>query len=166
MRTEPVVSHGEPTTSTLRWFKRLQRIPGHHWLIQRAIAFGAPYSATIRPHLLEAEPYRLVIAMKKRRAVTNHMRTVHAAAIANLAELAGSACVQLSIPSTARWIPSGLSVRYLKKAHTDLRAVCEFDPPDWYRKQDIVIPIDIYDLNCERVATANLDMRIGPKPKA
>lgn len=106
----------------------------------------------------------MVIAMEKRRAVTNHMRTVHAAAIANLAELTGSACVQMSIPSTARWIPCGLAVRYLEKARTDLRATCEFEPPDWHHKQDTPIPIEVHDLNGVKVATAILDMRIGPKP--
>ncbi len=148
----------------ITWFQRLQKIPGHHLLIQLGIALGAPYSANIRPRIVYAAPYHLEVMMRKRHAVTNHMRTVHAAALANLMELTASGCVQMNIPASARWIPSGLDIRYLKKARTDLRAVCRFEPPDWQRKQDIDIPIEVFDQQGEKVASAILHMRIGPKP--
>ncbi|MDY6942777.1 MAG: hotdog fold domain-containing protein [Pseudomonadota bacterium] len=150
-------------TTAIRWFRRIQRIPFHNALIVFGLKLAAPYSANIRPRILKAEPCSMEIAMKKRRAVTNHMRTVHAVAMANLVELTASACVQMSIPRSARWIPSGLNIRYLKKARSDLRAVCRFDPPDWQTKQDIEIPVDVFDTEGDKVVAATLLMRIGPK---
>lgn len=151
-------------TPTLRWLRRLQRIPGHHLWLHAGIALAAPYSATIRPRILHAAPGHLEIGMRKRRAVTNHLGTVHAAALANLMELCGSLAVQLAIPATARWIPAGLDIRYLRKARTDLTAVCHFTPPsDWQRKQDWPVTITVHDAQGEAVADAVLHMRIGPK---
>jgi acyl-coenzyme A thioesterase PaaI-like protein len=151
-------------TPALRWLRRLQRIPGHHLLFRVGIAWAAPYSATIRPRILCAAPGHLEIGLRKRRAVTNHLGTVHAAALANLMELCGSLAVQLVIPATARWIPAGLDIRYLRKGRTDVRAVCAFTPPDWQRDQDWPVTIQVLDATDALIAEAVLHMRIGPKP--
>mgnify|MGYP005813734219 CR=1 FL=1 len=151
-------------TAMLRWLRRLQRIPGHHFLLLLGIRLAAPYSATIRPRIHHAAPGHLEVGMRKRRAVTNHLGTVHAAALANLMELCGSLAVQLAIPPTVRWIPAGLDIRYLRKARTDLMAVCHFTPPaDWQQKQNWPVTITVQDAQGETVADAVLHMRIGPK---
>lgn len=41
----------------------------------------------------------------------------------NMAELAGGTMTEVTVPSTHRWIPKGMTVEYLKKAETDLIAV-------------------------------------------
>lgn len=102
-------------------------------------------------------------AMKKRRAVTNHMGTMHAAAMANLIELTASGAVQASIPRSARWIPSGMNIEYLKKAKTDLRSVCKFDIPDWHKNQDLSIEVQLFDINEQQVARGVVLIRVGPK---
>jgi len=150
-------------TPAIRWFHRLQKLPFHHSLIRFGLWLGAPYSANIRPRIVYASPYHLEIEIRKRRALTNHMGTMHAVAMANLVELTASGAVQMNIPGTARWIPSGLNIRYLKKAKTDLRSVCTFPQPDWHIKQDVEIPVDVYDTAGEKVVAATLFMRIGPK---
>lgn len=154
----------EEATTALRWLRRLQRLPGHQLLFVAGLALAAPYSATIRPRLVSVDHCRMTLAMRHRRAVSNHLRTVHAAAMANLAELTGSLCVVASIPATARWIPNALELRYLRKARGDLQARCVFTPPDWQRQQDLSIPIELTDAEGECVATARLGVRIGPKP--
>ncbi len=152
-------------TLATRWFQRIQKIPGHHLLINLGLSLVAPYSGNIRPRIVRVAPGYMEVKMKKRRAVENHMRTVHAVAMANLVELTASGAVQFSIPNTARWIPSGLTLNYLKKAKTDLRAVCQFDEPDWHTVQDIPVTVDVYDTHGDKVVSATLQMRIGPKLK-
>lgn len=154
----------DEATTALRWLRRLQRVPGHDVLFVAGLALAAPYSATIRPRLVSIDHCRMTLAMRRRRAVTNHLRTVHAAAMANLAELTGSLCVMASIPSSARWIPNALELRYLRKARGDLQASCAFAPPDWERQQDLSIPIELTDAQGACVATARLSVRIGPRP--
>lgn len=151
-------------TLMLRALRRLMRVPGHNVLFRAGLAVAAPYSATIRPRLIHAAPGHLELGMRKRRAVTNHMRTLHAAALANLMELCGSMAVQLAIPPTARWIPAGLDIRYLRKGRTDVRAVCSFTPPDWQCDQDWPVTIQVLDTTGARIAEAVLHMRVGPKP--
>lgn len=154
----------DEATTALRWLRRLQRVPGHQALFVTGLALAAPYSATIRPRLVAVDHCRMTLAMRRRRAVTNHLHTVHAAAMANLAELTGSLCVMTSIPASARWIPNALELRYLRKARGDLQASCAFTPPDWRRQQDLSVPIELTDAHGESVATARLGVRIGPKP--
>ena len=61
--------------------------------------------------------------MTKRRAVTNHIGTVHAIAMCNLAELAAGTMTEISIPPSMRWLPKGMAVEYLKKAESDVEAL-------------------------------------------
>lgn len=60
--------------------------------------------------------------MSKRRSVTNHIGTVHAIAMCNMAELAGGGLAEVTVPASHRWIPQGMTVDYLKKATADLVA--------------------------------------------
>jgi acyl-coenzyme A thioesterase PaaI-like protein len=50
------------------------------------------------------------------RRVHNHIGTVHAIALCNLAELAAGMMAEATVPADMRWIPKGMSVEYLKKA--------------------------------------------------
>ncbi len=150
-------------TPMLRAIRLLMRVPGHNLLFRWGLALAAPYSATIRPRLVHAAPGCLELGMAKRRAVSNHMGTLHAAALANLMELCGSLAVQLTIPRSARWIPSGLDIRYRRKARTAVRARCGLDPLDWHQNQDVPLQIEVIDEHNEVVAEATLHMRIGPR---
>ena len=55
------------------------------------------------------------VRMADRRAVRNHLDSVHAVALANLAELAGNVALMYSLPDDARFIMSGMEIEYLKK---------------------------------------------------
>ena len=61
--------------------------------------------------------------MRKRRAVQNHIGTVHAIAMCNLAEIAAGTMTEISIPASMRWLPKGMQVEYLKKADSDVEAI-------------------------------------------
>lgn len=150
----------------LKWGPRLIKLPGINFLIWLGAAIGAPYSANIRPRVLHFSEGHLELGMRKRRALTNHMRTVHAVAMANLIELTASGAVQACIPKTSRWIPKGMSIEYLKKAKTDLRSVCKFETPDWAVAQDFPLRVDLYDTGGDKVAMGEVNILIGPKPNS
>lgn len=154
----------QASNPALKWAPRLIRVPGMQFLIWLGAAIAAPYSANIRPRILHFSEGHLQIGMKKRRALTNHMRTVHAVAMANLIELTASGAVQASIPKTSRWIPKGMKIEYLKKARTDLRSECQFEIPNWGIAQDFPVKVDLYDTEGEKVATGEVNILIGPKP--
>lgn len=107
---------------TLSLYQSFGRYPMGKTLFSRALCLKAPYFSSIRPLVAELRPGHCEVHMRKRRAVTNHIGTVHAIAMCNMAELSGGLVTEVSLPAALRWIPKGMTVEYLKKAETDLVA--------------------------------------------
>ena len=91
----------------------------------------APYFASIRPLFTVIEPNRAELVIRKRRAVTNHIGTVHAIALCNGLEAAMGALAEATIPSNKRWIPKGMDINYTAKADSDITCIAETDPEQW-----------------------------------
>ncbi len=72
---------------------------------------------------------------------------MHALAIGNLCQLAAGTLIEASLPKYLRWIPKGMTINYLKKATTDLRAVCEIDSPEQLQPGDLGMHVNVYDRN-------------------
>src|SRR6476469_9903969 len=115
----------------LRAWLRLQRSALGRWLFSRAVAWRAPYLRSIRPRFLELGPRVCRVWFRKRRAVENHIGTVHALAIGNLCELAAGMCMEVTIPERMRWIPRSMTIEYLAKAATDVTATARLEKAEW-----------------------------------
>jgi hypothetical protein len=64
--------------------------------------------------------------------VHNHIGTFHAIAACNLAEIAMGMLAEATVPASHRWLPKGMTVEYVAKAETGLRAVAELpEIPDF-----------------------------------
>jgi acyl-coenzyme A thioesterase PaaI-like protein len=124
------------------------------------LCFLTPYFSSIKPSIKELKINRCVVFMKKRRAVTNHLKTVHAVAMCNMAELAGGLMTEVSLPQGKRWIPSGMTVKYLKKAKSNLIAIADGNELDWDREGEVIVPVGITDDNNELVFSAEIKMNI------
>jgi len=133
------------------------------WLFSRLVCLKAPYFASIRPVFDVLEPGRAVAHFRKRRAVCNHIGTVHAIAMANLCELVAGTVTEASLPASMRWIPRGMQIGYLGKAETDVRAEATFPAIDEGRAQDVVVPVDITDQRGTRVVHADITMYLSPR---
>lgn len=143
---------------------RLSGLPGGKWTVSRMVCFKAPYFASIHPKIEALRPGYCEVHIAKRRSVLNHIGTVHAIAMCNMAELAGGSMTDVSIPDTHRWIPKGMEVEYLAKAETDLRAVAELDPlPEFGEAAELVVPITVLDTSDVPVFRARIAMWVSPK---
>ena len=131
----------------------------------RSVCFKAPYFSSIKPKFTKIKPGFVELHLRKRRAVLNHLKTVHAIAMCNAAELAGGTCLDVSLDRNLRWIPVGMEVKYLKKATTDLRAICQVDDYQWNSPQDVIMPVRLLDTEDNEVFHANITMRISIKQK-
>lgn len=100
-------------------------------LFSLAFALKAPYFGSIRPRFTVLEPNHAELVIPKRRAVQNHLGTVHAIALCNGLEAAMGALAEATIPSHKRWIPKGMEVSYTAKATTDITCIAETDPEQW-----------------------------------
>ena len=135
------------------------------WLFSRMVCIKAPYFGSIRPVFDVLEPGRAIARMRKRRAVTNHIGTVHAIAMANLCELVAGTMTEVSLPTSMRWIPRGMQIDYLGKAETDLSATATFPEINEGEAQDIVVPVAVTDNGGNVVVRADITMYVSPRSK-
>ena len=149
----------------LKLWQTLSTKPGGAWLFSQAIARKAPYFTTIRPRFISVEPGRTEVTSKKRRAVQNHIGTFHAIALCNLAEAAMGIAAEATLPLTHRWLPKTMTVRYLKKAGTDMRAVATIAPDTVYGPTgfDLPVTVDVFDTEGVKVFDAVITVWVTPK---
>jgi uncharacterized protein (TIGR00369 family) len=121
----------------------------------------APYSGSIGARVEELARGRSRVSMADRRAVRQHLGSVHAVALVNLAELCGNLAVAYSLPDGMRFIVAGLSIEYLKKARGRITATCELDLPPLDEKREIQVPVSLKDPKGVEVARATLRTLIG-----
>ena len=150
----------------LAGWQRLSGTAFGRWLFSRLVCLKAPYFASIRPVFDVLEPGRAVAHFRKRRAVCNHIGTVHAIAMANLCEFVAGTVTEVSIPGSMRWIPRGMQIAYLGKAETDVTAEATFPAIEEGRAQDVVVPVDVTDSDGRRVVHADITMYVSPRKTA
>lgn len=144
-------------------WKRLSGTRAGRWLFSRLVCFRAPYFGSIRPVFDVLEPGRAVAHMKKRRAVTNHIGTVHAIAMANLCELVAGTMTEISIPRSMRWIPRGMQIDYLAKAASGVSAEAQLPPVAAGEARDVVVSAEVQDSAGNVVVRAKITMYVSPK---
>lgn len=122
-----------------------------------------PYSGTIRPEVLSLEPGQAEVALSDRRAVRNHLGSIHAIALVNLGELASGLALSTGLPAEARAIVTHLEIEYLKKARGRLVARCRTTIPEWRTPCEHVVEATITDPAGDAVARVRVRWKIGPK---
>lgn len=152
-----------PGSFVRRNWDRLAGLPGGRWLFSRVLSVVVPYSGTVRPQVLELGAGHCRIAMRDRRGVRNHLGSVHAIALANLAELTSGLAVSYALPAEARGIPVELKMEYVKKGRGRLIGSCDTTIPDWREEGEHTFGAEIRDDGGELVAKAEVRWRIGPR---
>jgi acyl-coenzyme A thioesterase PaaI-like protein len=149
----------------LALYRRLAGKPGGRWLFSRLICWKAPYFASIGPRIESLEPGRGEAVLRHRRRVTNHIGSVHAIALCNLAELVAGLTMEASLPASMRWIPKGMTVEYLKKAMGTMRAVAvpEDTPLEADTGYTLPVRVEVSDPQGETVFRARIDMWLSPR---
>jgi hypothetical protein len=100
--------------------------------------------------------------------VYNHLNTLHAIASCNAAEVAMGMLMEATVPRSHRWIPKAMTVQYLGKATTSLRARAQLDPPDFTQMSegsagfDLVAPVSITDRSGNEVVHADITTWVTP----
>ena len=144
----------------LKTYQRLSGLPFGRQLFTFIVCRVAPYFSSIKPQIRELKPGYAEVTIKKRRKVTNHINTVHAIAMCNMAELAGGMMTDVSVPTKSRWLPVGMTVEYLKKATTDLTAVATGDGIEWKTGGDKIVPVEVTDTEGNLVFRAEITMNV------
>ncbi len=127
----------------------------------------APYFGSISPRFTVVEANHAELVIKNRRAVHNHIGTVHAIALCNGLEAAMGALAEASIPRTKRWIPKGMTVQYTAKADSDITCIAETNPEQW-TSDDPDLPVRVRGVRVDGTVVIEGEIRlwVTDKPNA
>ena len=155
---------GSSENNILKWWQRLSSLPGGARLLSMFLGWMAPYSGTIGALVEELEPGRVRVALRDRRKVRNHLKSIHAIALINLGEIATGLAVLSSLSDNMRGIVLGLQAEYVKKARGKLVAQASLDLPEGFEDNtDFEISAEIIDESGDVVAIVRANWLLGYK---
>jgi acyl-coenzyme A thioesterase PaaI-like protein len=147
----------------LRLWHTLSPFPAGKWLFSRLLGFKVPYTGTVRPRVEELRPGYARVSLRDRRAVRNHLHSIHAIALANLAEVTSGLAMIAGLQPEARSILTGFSVEYLKKARGTLVAECSTPVVDASTRGEHIIESIVRDSAGDVVAKGTARWLVGPR---
>ena len=142
---------------------RLSAVPGGRTLFSLLVGRAAPYTGTIGAKVVTLRAGHAEVVMKDRAPVRNHLRSVHAIALANLCELTGNVALAYSLPDDARFIVAGMRLEYLKKARGTITGTSDCPVPPSAERKNWEVPVVLRDAQGDVVVRAWLDTLVGPK---
>jgi len=156
------MSSSTPGATLRTAWRRLAPLPGGKLLFSWLIRWMVPYSGTTRPVVLELADGLARVRIADGRRVRNHLHSVHAIALANVAELASGLAMTVSLPDGIRGIVTHIEVDYLKKARGTLVAEARVAVPAVSKPEDHVFESLVTDAAGDVVARARVRWRLAP----
>ena len=92
-------AQSEPSPVLKTW-RRVSALPGGKQLFSKVVSHKAPYFNSIGARVQELRPNYARVTMRKRRAVQNHIGTVHAIAVA------ARSSAMITLPCSSRRLSS------------------------------------------------------------
>ena len=145
-------------------WEKLRKLPGGKALFSKAIGRTAPYTGTIGARVVHLERGTARLTMDDKPAVRNHLKSVHAIALANFIEETTGLAMMSTMPDDCRGIVTKIEVEYIKKARGLLTAECTAPSVDTSQSAEYVVTTDVMNEAGEVVARGGAHWKIGPRP--
>jgi uncharacterized protein (TIGR00369 family) len=131
-------------------------------LFSKLIGAVIPYSGSIDAEVIELRAGFARVEMRDKRAVRNHLESLHAVALCNLAELTGNAALAYSMPDDSRFIVKSMAIEFLKKARGTITATCDCPVPVNNDRVEYEVKVLLANERGEAVAHVTLCTLVGP----
>ena len=154
-----------PGTQLRILWVRLSRFPGGRWIFNKILGWKIPYTGKLGATILTLEPGHVKVRLRERRAVRNHLQSIHAFALANLGELTTGLALVGALPESIRGILVGLDVSYTKKARGTIESEATCEIPKVHEPMDYWVDAKIRDNSGDMVAEVRAHWRLGPVPE-
>lgn len=152
-----------PESLIRRQWERWSGRPAGKRIFSALLGRIVPYTGSMGATVEEIRPGYARATLRDRRKVRNHLRSVHAVALLNLAELSSGLALNFALPPDARSILKGLSMEYHKKARGLLTAEATAPVLQDAAERDLEIETAVRDEAGDVVATARAHWRVGPR---
>ena len=146
-----------------RMWDRLSGLPGGKRLFSAAVGRAAPYTGTVGAVVQALGPGYCQAVLRDRRGVRNHLRSVHAIALANFGEMTTGLAMMAALPATARGIPIEITIEFVKKARGAILAEAYCEAPDAREQHEHIVEARLQDEARDLVARFKARWVIGPK---
>jgi len=144
-------------------WQRLVALPGGKRLFSRLLGEFVPYTGTLGATIEVLEPGHCIVKLKERRKLRNHLRSVHAMALANLGEMATGLALMNGLPDRMRGILTRFDIEYLKKARGRLMAECCCEIPSTNQELELDVRCEIRDTAGDVVSVVTAHWLVGPE---
>lgn len=152
-----------PGRRLLRNWERLSGLPFGKRLFSWAVGRMAPYTGSVGGVYTDVRPGFARVELRDRKAVRNHLASVHAVALVNLAEMTSGVALMTALPPGVRGIVTGLSIEYLKKARGTLVCTTTAHVPSAVHESIThAVQADIANTAGEIVARCIVHWRLSP----
>jgi uncharacterized protein (TIGR00369 family) len=145
-------------------WQRLSGLPGGKALFSFLFGRMAPYTGTLGARVEALGPGFCRVSLRDRRGLRNHLDSIHAMALANLAEAASGLAVVAALPPGVQGIVTGFSITYVKKARGRLVAECRVDVGRVTGEREQQAVVTITDAAGDVVARAAAVWRLRQPP--
>ena len=148
----------------MQWWNRLSPLPGGRHVFSRLLGRYIPYSGSIGAHIEALSPGHARLSLQDRAGVRNHLKSVHAVALMNLAELSSGLALISGLSDRERGIVTKFEIEFLKKARGKLTSECRTQIPKITGRLEYLVPVEIKDGSGDVVCRARAHWTLDLKP--
>ncbi len=157
------VATPSPGRQLLATWQQCKALPFGTRVFSWVVGRRAPYTGSIGGVFTDVAPGFARVMLRDRGRIRNHLNSVHAVALVNLAEMTSGVALMTALPAGVRGIVTSLHIDYLKKARGTLVCECTASAPDVQREPVTYdVHASITDQDGDVVARASVAWRLSP----